>query len=63
MSSEKDPAPAKADVPAKAAGPVTSTAGKMAAIVAERERRRKELERQNARRAHKPNLKTIPWKK
>lgn len=50
MSSEKDPATPAA--PSKAA-----------AILAERERRRKELEKQNARRAHKPNLKTIPWKK
>ena len=33
------------------------------ATLAEIERRRKELERQNARRTHKPNLKTIPWKK
>jgi len=55
MPPENDPAPAKV---------VPSTAGeRVAALLAERERRRKELERQNARRAHKPNLKTIPWKK
>jgi len=55
MSSENDSTPPKSATPA--------VPGKMAAILAERERRRKELERQNARRAHKPNLKTIPWKK
>ncbi len=37
--------------------------GKPKASPAEIERRRKEQERQNARRSHKPNLKTIPWKK
>ena len=36
---------------------------KVRAVLAEKERLRKELERRNARRAHKPNLKTIPWKK
>lgn len=40
-----------------------AAAGKAKAAFAEIERRRKELERRNARRAHKPNLKTIPWKK
>jgi len=55
MPPENDPAPTKPEPPA--------APGKMAALLAERERRRKELERQNARRAHKPNLKTIPWKK
>ncbi len=52
MTSEKDPAPAN-----------SSAVERTKALLAERERRRKELERQNARRAHKPNLKTIPWKK
>ena len=37
--------------------------GKPKPLLSEVERRRKELERQNSRRTHKPNLKTIPWKK
>jgi len=52
MQPENEPTPAP-----------PATPGKPKPALAEIERRRKELERQNARRAHKPNLKTIPWKK
>ena len=45
------------------AAPGDQTKAALANAKAEIERRRKELERQSARRAHKPNLKTIPWKK
>ncbi len=37
-----------------------SPAKKLPTVV---ELRRQEMERRNARRTHKPNLKTIPWKK
>jgi hypothetical protein len=43
--------------------PKNSAAGKKPLLTPEEIERRKRMERENARRAFKPNLKTIPWKK